>query len=80
LSSNTGLTQKQIIAYCEPSPQIAISPVINVQGDIYYGLKSKVMRAYKVGSALSKRYDAVLYAFVVVTAEQIRRRRSSISI
>ena len=46
LSRYSGLTPKQVISYCERSPHIILSPIVSHQGEIHYGLKTRIMKRY----------------------------------
>jgi hypothetical protein len=62
LRNYSGLTIKQLIHYCEKSPHIILSPVFNERGEIFYGLRWRVMMNYKS----EEEYNGNLRRFLMI--------------
>jgi hypothetical protein len=46
LGAMANLLPKQVITYCEEAPHLAVCPTIDASGEIYYGLKTRILERY----------------------------------
>ena len=63
LASESGLSEAEVIEYCDGSPHIARSPFQDAKGRMYYGLLVKLLTKYSLApdGTLLERFDT-LYA------------------
>lgn len=46
LGAMSNLLPKQVMTYCEAAPHVLVCPTIDAAGEIYYGLKARILERY----------------------------------
>jgi hypothetical protein len=69
LAATSNLLPKQVITYCETVPHIIACPTIDASGDIFYGLKRRIMRRYKTQVSYDRRLALYLKSLRVHSSD-----------